>query len=156
MPNLDQISCRFHCWRSNTYMSESIPLSSTLCVERICIVECNILEDGLDLMLELFTAKRGGFWHVHGKTGSTESAKKVLGQYLMAFTDSSRIISPVRISATDCLTRCGVRRFSLPSYLKRQYCHTRDSFDIEHQPDRLCPKPMLLPRVHQVTSGGLE
>lgn len=101
-------------------MAEAIPLGATLSVERVAIVVGNILGDCLVAMLKGFAAERGLLGDIERETGT----QLITNQLWMMCRDvvsvsptySNRTISPVSISCADALTRCGVKRFSLPSW----------------------------------------
>lgn len=98
-------------------MAEAIPLRATLRVQRVAVIVGDILREGFDRVLEGLTAKSGLLGHIERKAVHPVSmARLTQCQDRGAAAYSSRTISPVWISAADALTRCGVRRFNLPSY----------------------------------------
>ncbi len=100
-------------------MAEAIPLGATLSVERVAVVVGDILGDSLVAMLKGFAAKRGLLGDIERETGKLLITNQLrMCRYVVSVspTYSNRTISPVSISCADALTRCGVRRFSLPNW----------------------------------------
>ena len=103
-------------------MTKSIPLRPTLSIQRIGIIIRNPRKQFLDLMLELFTSERWSLRCIQRETISISifslslslSLSPVYLQYSLDPTHSSRIISPVLISAAAALTLVGVNRFNRP------------------------------------------
>lgn len=51
-----------------TYVSESIPLCATLCVEDVCVVVDDIVDNAFDMMVECLTIECRFLWHIKRKT----------------------------------------------------------------------------------------
>lgn len=100
-------------------MAEAIPLGATLSVERVAIVVGDILGDSLVAVLKGFAIERGLLGDIEGETVKLLiTNQRWMCRYVasVSTTYSNRTISPVSISCTDALTRCGVKRFSLPNW----------------------------------------
>lgn len=66
--NLSDIGSEVSLGYFMTYVSESIPLCSTLRVHCVCVVICNALKKRFDVMLEHLAVEGWCFWHRKRKT----------------------------------------------------------------------------------------